>query len=512
MKAIKRITLLLALAMLFAPILSACAVDDDDGDEIIWELGDEGRAAVPDNLPDDLNYNGYEVKAFFRNGFTSEADGLDEDGADPVQAITYQRNKKIEHRLNVKFSWTPSNEGLQPTTEDVNRTLKTFEYYDFILTTNNSVVNQKLNQYLCDLEDSRYLDFTQPWWWTDFMDEMAYDGLTYNFMVGDINITNIQKLSAMYVNLALAGKEELLNMNATDFYKLVDNKEWTLERFIALAKNCYIDSDNALTSGVADKSDIFGFAWSGHDTMRQIIFSTTVVDDLYERNDDYTVTLNLQNNTKIQEITTMLNDFVNTNQVGVSDKRVNNDGTAESLVFDNDMIVEFSGGHYVFLAYRLNGAFRTELREMDDDFAILPFPTLNAGDDYISCGEASGTCICIPIVVQSTDRKALDRAGAVIEALCAESYRYTIDAFYEDALQTKYTRDPDSVRMIDIIYNTRNKNFLVEFGTVANSITYKIYQSIRDNQNVESLLANAPQAEAALNTYIKEMLENRKTG
>ena len=147
-----------------------------------------------------------------------------------------------------------------------------------------------------------------------------------------------------------------------------------------------------------------------------------------------------------------------------------------------------------------------------EGFGILPYPTLYEGDEYITFGENSASSICIPIVVKTKDNFKLDRSGAVIEALCAESYRYTIDAFYRDALQTRYTRDPESVRMLDIIYESRNKNFLIEYSSVANGITSKIYQSIRDQQNIESIMASgAAQAQSALNAYIQELLDMRRT-
>ena len=69
MKTLRKITLLLALVMLFAPILSACTQDEEDDEKIWWELGEEGRAATPDNLPEDLDYNGYEMQVYHRGGF-----------------------------------------------------------------------------------------------------------------------------------------------------------------------------------------------------------------------------------------------------------------------------------------------------------------------------------------------------------------------------------------------------------------------------------------------------------
>jgi len=508
MKRYQKITLLLAIVMLFTAVFTACTKEEEDDRKIWWELGTEGRASMPDNLPEDLNFEGYEIQAYHRGGFSDEAAGLDEEGADPVQVVVYERNRKIEQRLNVKLTWIPSDGGNASTAEEINKILNTNQYYDFILTTNNTIVHRKKNGNLCELTDSRYLDFNQPWWWLEYMDEIAFDGITYHYAVGDLNISNFKKLSAMFVNFKLT--EELLKMNSKDFYNMVDTKEWTIEKFYALTKLCYKDTDkNPMYSGQRDQKDIFGFAWSGAETLQQMIFSTSIVDSFYERREgQFNIKLNLINNSDIQEVCELLTNLIWQNE-GAWDRRINNEvGVSD---FDGKIVKEFSEGNYVFLVYRLGGACTNYLRGMSVNFGIIPYPTLSAGDDYISYGETSATCLCIQLVVKSNNNKALDRVGAVLEALCAESYRYTIDAFYKDALQTRYTRDPDSVRMIDIIYESRNKNFIIEYNSVAGGILGKIYQAIKEQKNIESLFASTvDQAQNALNGYINELLEQRR--
>lgn len=503
-KALRRITLVLALVMLLTPVLIACSNEKED-EKYWWELGTEGKAATPDRLPEDLDYAGYEVQIFCRSGFIDETDGFDGEGCDPVEAVTYQRNKKIEQRLNCKLVWTPSTGGLGETAQEITQILNTSQYYDFILTTNNTLVTNKKNEFLCDLSEARYLDFEQPWWWTEYMDEMAYDGATYNYAVGDINISNFKKLSAMYVNYGLS--KELLKMDSADFYKMVDDKKWTIDKFYAYTKECWRDTDNALGSGSVSDDDTFGFAWSGRETLQQLIFSTKIVDDFYERNETtQLVTLNLKNNTKIQDLCEKLQSLL-WNNTGALDRRYNKASKYEDKsYFDSDIIKEFAEGQYVFLAQRLTAACTSYLRGTGVDFGILPYPTLEEGDDYISYGETSATCICIPICVKSKDNAQINRASAVIEALCAESYRFTIDAFYRDALKTRYTRDPDSIRMIDIIYESRNKNFLIEYNSAASGILNYIYDAIIDRQNIETYFASrADAAQASINNYIKDM-------
>ena len=163
MKKIQKLTLFLALVMLITACFTACAAEEEDERKIWWELGSEGRAAEPDNLPEDLNFDGYEIQAFYRGGFVDEAEGFDGDGAEPVQVVVYERNRKIEQRLNCKLTWTPSSTGkLSETAQEITKILNTNQYFDFFLTTNNTIVVHGKNPYLCDLADTRYIDFTQP--------------------------------------------------------------------------------------------------------------------------------------------------------------------------------------------------------------------------------------------------------------------------------------------------------------------------------------------------------------
>ena len=504
MKKARRLTLLLAVIMLTTAVFTACMKEEEDNRKIWWELGSEGRAAMPDNLPEDLNFDGYEFNAYTRAG-NDEAAGYDGDGADPVDVVVYERNRKIEQRLNCKLSWTPSSTGkLGDTAQEITKILNTNQYFDFFLTTNNTIVVQGKNPYLCDLADTRYIDFTQPWYWEDVMEEVAFDGTTINFLIGDLNISNFKKLSAMFINTTLIKSQ--LNMNAADFYKMVDDKTWTIEKFYALTKQCYKDTDkNPMYSGQKDQKDIFGFAWSGAETINQLAYSTVAVEQFYERL-DIRINITMENNSALQELCEQLTELVWNNE-GAWDRRA----PSGSSYFDTEIVKEFSQNNYVFLAYRLGGACSGYLRGMSN-FGIIPYPTLYAGDDYISHIDSSATSVSIPIVVKTKDHKPLDRVSAVIEALYAESYRYTIDAFYKDALQTRYTRDPDSVRMIDIIYESAHKSFLVEYAGKSGSITGKIFAAVEQQKNIEGLIAGSVgSAQSSINAYINEVLESYRT-
>jgi hypothetical protein len=141
-------------------------------------------------------------------------------------------------------------------------------------------------------------------------------------------------------------------MNSADFYKMVDDKTWTIEKFYALTKQCYKDTDkNPMYSGQKDQQDIFGFAWSGAETINQFAYSTVAVESFYER-PEININITLANNSDLQELCDQLTDLVWNNE-GAWDRRSMQSGVS---YFDSEIVKEFSQNNYVFLAYRLGGA------------------------------------------------------------------------------------------------------------------------------------------------------------
>ena len=58
----------------------------------------------------------------------------------------------------------------------------------------------------------------------------------------------------------------------------------------------------------------------------------------------------------------------------------------------------------------------------------------------------------------------LERAGVVLENLCAESYRQVRDEYFIVLLEAKYVRDEESIAMIDMIMDSRIFDFGYVYG------------------------------------------------
>ena len=159
----RRLSVILALAVLLCPLLS-CVDNTPGGDNGDWDgpgEWDGTRATTPDNLPEDLNFNGDTVTVLYREHLKEyEADG--EAGSDIVYQAVYERNAKVEARLGIKFDWCPTESSAPAAvkTEIVNVLSALIDDYDYILTTNNTILSAGMNSYLWDFNSALYIDLT----------------------------------------------------------------------------------------------------------------------------------------------------------------------------------------------------------------------------------------------------------------------------------------------------------------------------------------------------------------
>ena len=491
---IKKISLLLTIAILLCGAVSCGNTQDTDTGDGNWNgIGewDGTRATTPDNLPADLNYDGATINVLYRDGI-QEYEATGEAGSDIVYQAVYERNARVETRLGIKFNWCPTtSSGLSATKTEIVNLLSTYsDDYDYILTTNNTILSAGMNSFLWNFNSAPYIDLTQPWWWISCIKEMSVDGATYNYLVGEMNLNNFLKMSAFYFNERLI--ERQLGLTANDMYKKVDEKTWTLDELHRLVSKSYYDVNG---DSIANEGDLFGMPIAGNETINQMVLSTKF--DIYQRNADSSITI-LLNNPRMVSVCDKLTRLMHENSGVYIQAKVDNASGYDSFVVD-----DFASGKYVFMAQRFSAVTTASMRQMEDDYGIIPYPTLEEGDEYVSFIQNSSTCVSVPYAV---DDDRFERVCAVLEALSAEAYRSVTEKFYEYALKSKYVRDDyNSPRMIDIIYKTSTKVFLEEYKDNAGSIMGIMASAITSKNNVSTLYAGkGSAAQVTINDFIAE--------
>ena len=137
---------------------------------------------------------------------------------------------------------------------------------------------------------------------------------------------------------------------------------------------------------------------------------------------------------------------------------------------------------------------------MESPYGIIPYPMLDEGQgEYEAIIHNSSDSVVIPITCKNPDE-----VGAVIEALCAESYRSVIEPFYETALKAKYSHDAYTVQCIDIIRDVSVKDFMYEYNGVVGG-----GRMIREQvqENLETFASLYASQKAVTNQKILELVE-----
>ena len=432
------------------------------------------RANHMDKLPADLNFNGTTIGILFR-GTMSYLDGTkggywlinDVCGTDNIGDIVsdavWERNKRVEDRLGVKLDWVPTDGSSLDADKTVIRNviMSASEEYSCLLATGNTSSGAGLNPYMRDMATIPYIDYESPWWWEFANEALSVDGKTRQFIVGDMLLTDITQTGAMYFN-----KEIYRDRygDPDEMYRLTVNGKLTHDKIYELVAGAYKDLNG---DGVRDDGDIYGLFWSTgkHEELSHWFVGCDL--DMYERTDGK-LTITMNNDRTVAAVESLYR-LMNENSGSFS--------SPTGLIATTQY---FSDGHCLFFLVNLNAATSPRLRDMNQEYGILPVPKLDeAQTGYVAYVHDSGSVLGVPKHV-SDEMFAV--VGATLEALCGEAHRTYIDAFLETALKMKYSRDALSGQCIDIVMNTLRKNTLMEYGQyTANIISNCLYTPAKSN-------------------------------
>ncbi len=435
----KRIlTMILVLLMLTQTVLVGCSEGSENAAnettaptataETVAETVEEtemSRADTPDDLPDDLDYGGQGVLILARNKnwFTGEM-LVEELNGEIVNDAVYDRDISVEDRLNVVIDYL-----LEADTNGLvnkNVTAGTDEY-SFHVGSAVDTVQYGVNGNYYNLlgEHPEYLNLDQPWWSQYYTQQGSINGCSF-FATGDL-FTSLTKLSFVtYANM------QMLEDHGFDSpYDLVRSGEWTFDKQMSMAETAYMDLNG---NGAKDINDRFGYSIGGeigHDVYWSAFDLTICTKD---ENDIPTFSVDEEKMSAVLEKLYPYyadSDFVYTPR---------NNGDLEQ----DDIAQMLADDRMMFSPLRIMHT--EQIREMESDYALIPLPKWDeAQQEYYTFVHDQYSIGGIPLSVNDPSM-----VSAVVEAMAAESYRYVSPAYYDEVLNGKYIRDPDSAEMLDI--------------------------------------------------------------
>ncbi len=420
---LRRALLLLLALMMAVGCFAGCALADEDGD-----ASEEEETVWLDNLPADLDFTGQTLRFLATNNAESSL-CAEEINSDFVNDAVYWRNRAVEKRFGIKIDVRFAESDDMYALSDMVRTavLSGTDDFDVCAVYQYSGVRLAQEGLLINLRNQEYLDFSQPWWSSEMIDGMAYKNAAY-WCTGDLALPYINGMYCVFVNKKLWNDY----YGDIDYYQMVANGEWTIDKMHELCKPVYQDLNR---NNERDLEDQFGLVVQG--------FSEQPDAFIYGADCTFSVRDSLG-------VPSMIKDYerVYETMKKVVDLFHENEGVGHfSDIWFGEMAEHFAYGNALFYVAYVGCADSDEMRNMTDDFAVLPMPKLNEEQESYSTVLHDGTVL---FGIPTTNSK-LEMTTAALEALAAESYRSVTPIYYEQALKIKYVRDDQSAQMIDML-------------------------------------------------------------
>lgn len=480
--------------------LAACAGDepqqktDTTADTTTAEVQDtttdteDARKSAQDNIPADLSLDGATV-GWICHGETAakfSVDGGGEESGDSVYSAVYNRTRSVEERLDLTFDITCNLDSWKDygTLIETN-VLAGDDSWDLVYIRSNSAIQMSRDYLFKPLQDLEYLELDQPWWWTDAIREMSLDGETVRYLMGDLILDNL--LNGMRIVFFNKRIMEDIGEDVDAFYDTVLNREWTMDEMSRLTTLAYNDTNG---NGEMDVEDRFGCYIGEKYMLYGMSYAHNVRRQSRDENNYVYADYDLDRGQ--QSLESILKFVYDTK------------GTWYGITNDTTISDCFVSGNALFYYGVLEWAFSEEFRSMDDEYGILPSPLLDLEqEEYQGLITNNGMYATVPT---TSDQ---EKIGAVLEALCSESYRSVMAPFYEVALKTRYSSDSKTSQCIDIIRDTAYKSILTEYD-VGNCGELEFKLILENSNELSSTYASTVKRSNAVLANIYKKFEQQK--
>lgn len=419
--------LCLIMALTVLALMSACnekkVITQQEPDSIQTSV-DENIDSEEIDYTSDLSkekYDGYNYRILVRKDSLSDQ-YLENDSDDLVESATFRRNKLIEQMYGITITASESSSNNYDI-DALNSILAGDDAYDLVFTHARAAFVYAVQGAAYNFRDIESIHLDKPWWTKgDVVESCTLNGKLY-VLDGDISSKGLGATMCMVFN------KRIFDELGFDYpYELVKEGDWTFDEFAYTVKKGAKDLNG---DGIIEPEfDQLGYSSSQWEAPMNIIY--TGGQKIYDKDENGDLQLTLYSNKTVE----IYDEFFS-----LIDNKACYLGTEKSTYKGPDL---FNDGRAMIADSELRHA--QTLRNLDDDFGIIPYPKFDEDDEYATAVNAGSHMIFIPITVED-----VERTGAITEALCAIGSRDVIPAFYEKSLKTKYTRDEESEEMIDII-------------------------------------------------------------
>ena len=429
--------LLAALMIPCAVLLSACAekpaTDDTTSAETVTDAVTEPEVTeITADLPD-VKFNNKPFRVILQEDSSGDIYTEDHEIGEPIHDAVFERNIKVCEKYGIELQ--VSKDEYTAVNNSISRSVKAgSDEYDLCFVHMVSGASLAQSNLVLPFHNLPYVDLEKPWWDKDIRNGFS---IRNNLMMvnGDLSPRSFSLTSCLYFNKTLFDKYDLQYP-----YELVRSGDWTLDKLYELTKGMTKDQDGDGVVTKTSTSDIYCLTSWYLDVPYSFYYAAGGMLVSKDQDDVPFYDPHLERDSVIY------NKIYNI--------IIGNNSYYETQMSDYMRVIEtFLEGRALF--YDSTLAASGTLREMDNEFGILPVPKLDSSQsDYKSFVNGASSMICVPATVPAANREYV---SIIIEALASEAYRTVTPVLKENYLKRKVTRDADSSDMID--YIVRNRAF-----------------------------------------------------
>lgn len=446
-----------------------------------------------------FDYNGQSFRIYTSTNDASDSltssnfliEGPEELTGEAASDAAYERNAYVEELLNVDLSFTQCDLKYDAVQNDVRTYIMAgSDDYELIINDLYGLTALTLEGMFYSADDGEYFDFTQPYWYGNFMKDIAFrEGDTF-MMASDFIIDTLRTAHCLVYN-----KDLYTNLygDGNALYDIVLSGDWTLDKMTEIVNGAYIDTNG---NGQKDLGDTIGFG-ACQDWGPFIPFAVSTGVEYFGRDADGYPTLTMNN-----ERTILMCDKIYTlwNSIGT--------GALSMFKDDQTLVLEqFAAGNMLIIGYQRLGSLETDyLRSSEHEIGVIPYPKLDdKQENYITSAHDTSEIGLLP---KTMPQERLSFVSAVLEVLSRESGANVLPVYYENSLKIKYTRDTESARMIDIIHDGIGNCFVLAWHQPLNTFLQGLIHSAAMNQNTFS--SKYASMEKTLQEKLSTMIESYK--
>lgn len=436
----KKILVWVLVAFMVLPLLLSSCAEGDTGDETQSTTADSEQLETNNDRDDlgEVDLGGRDIVVVSRVESVNQSEVyVEEMDSDPINDAVYNRNLALEERLKcnievVQYLPEPGSVAGEAVDAVSNMVIAGGTDYNIVANCSYTSMTLALQGRMTDLRNTSYIDFDKNYWSQGFNDALSYKNSQF-FVTGPMSLSYYRYMFVTLFNKRLMEDEGM----GDALYEVVENGEWTIDYMTSIAERFYQDLNG---SGSHDSADLYGFC-------ARIGPTSSMMDGFWEGS-EICVLKKDEDNTYIYEI----------DQERLSDSLdavlalLNSSGsfTATTNAGDGDVLTKFAQDEAAMITYRLIAVEDPTIRNMSNDYGILPVPKLTASQEYKTHVQVEVILYGVP----STCYDQIDDLGKFLEAYASESYNRVKPAYYEVALTSKYVKDPQSVDMLDRIVNS----------------------------------------------------------